>query len=756
MVVVKSDRATSGTTTAPTGWTRIASAAAVSNYRVEMFWGVYGYNSIGAGPWSFTGTTRTEVLCVTYYGVNTGVPITGTPTARSNASGTTGTTSITPAVNNNMIVGGFTAPNTVYTFSSETTATFGALSEAYEAAYSTYANIAIADNIQASAGATGESSATMSTNAVNGGCLAALAPGVYYDHIGGIYETATFKADVSVERVKVGTVYATETVAAKYGGNVMLAESANIASGGANTTTYQLTAPSGKATTDFVAGRIADDTNPLTVDISTNDYTELEWCVTVNGATNDIYDLRVTANGTPLDTYTLTPQYTIGASGVNYAYQGAVASTQYAASSRTIEKIADAWDYSTGFAVATRTVDINKVIGVTSERWVSAGRTIEKVVPGNVYATDTWAATVSGILNYIYQGTLFSTQYQTHGRTIERMLYGMQYETGFQTHVRNVEKVNEGAIRSTGYQTHQKTIERMLYGTQYATETWAATISAGLKDFLFAGTISATDYWIAQRLIEKIITGAVYSTDTWGAEKYYERTAVQGAVFSTDSWSSVKTAEALKVGSVYSTQYQKHYRTIEKIIDDIIAGNFSWVAYFEGNILNFIHEGLVQSDQTWLYPFIVSKIFTGSVLAEETWSTERWSDYLWSGAVFGNGYHTHLRNIERVIPGSVYSTQDWKHIIGRQMVFIGNVNGQDYWVSQKSFQKVLTGTIKAEEFWSHIVTKHSWSMPSDIYVVQTRPGPAIVSGRIGDAEVPSRIADAIVASRIGNATYEGS
>jgi len=90
--------------------------------------------------------------------------------------------------------------------------------------------------------------------------------------------------------------------------------SSNITAGG-EATTAQLTAPSGKSTSDFVTGRMWDNENGTdTIDITTDDYTEVEWCVqpssaAVNGTT---YEFRVTVGGTALATYTVTPSWTIG------------------------------------------------------------------------------------------------------------------------------------------------------------------------------------------------------------------------------------------------------------------------------------------------------------------------------------------------------------------------------------------------------------------------------------------------------------
>ena len=94
---------------------------------------------------------------------------------------------------------------------------------------------------------------------------------------------------------------------------IQLAGSSNITASGENTT-VQLTAPAGKSTSDFVAGRMQDDENPAdAVDITADDYTELEWCLTATAAASvsDVYQFRITNAGTALDTYSVTPQWTI-------------------------------------------------------------------------------------------------------------------------------------------------------------------------------------------------------------------------------------------------------------------------------------------------------------------------------------------------------------------------------------------------------------------------------------------------------------
>jgi hypothetical protein len=96
---------------------------------------------------------------------------------------------------------------------------------------------------------------------------------------------------------------------------VQLKLSANIAANAATDTTYQLTAPATKSTSDFQAGKISDDTNPITTDLASGKYTELEWSIkTCLGlADNDEIEFRVTNSGTVISTYTVTPKITVGA-----------------------------------------------------------------------------------------------------------------------------------------------------------------------------------------------------------------------------------------------------------------------------------------------------------------------------------------------------------------------------------------------------------------------------------------------------------
>jgi hypothetical protein len=97
---------------------------------------------------------------------------------------------------------------------------------------------------------------------------------------------------------------------------VYIAASANITAGG-EATTQQLTAGSGS----FTTGRMWDNENGSdSIDIGEDDFTELEFnLATQSPATDgDYFDFRVYAGGSPLDTYTVTPRWTIGGGPATY------------------------------------------------------------------------------------------------------------------------------------------------------------------------------------------------------------------------------------------------------------------------------------------------------------------------------------------------------------------------------------------------------------------------------------------------------
>lgn len=277
------DHATTGTSTAPTGWTNIASAAATGG-RIQVFRAIKGAGGLTGTSWSWgaTGTaltTRSICQIIAYANVDNTTPIDVTSTARSNASGTTGAATLTTVTNGAMVVAGFVGLATGNTWSAEAVATSPTLTEFTDSANSTFSSLAIADGLKATAGATGASSGTMSVAGANGGAIVALRPVIVTNPI-------------------------------------VITASANIAASAATATTTQESVPNAHS---FTACRIADDTNPMpSLTPATDNYSECEWNLNaltpaVNG---DVYQFRMTLNGVPFTTYTANPQWTIGTAGV--------------------------------------------------------------------------------------------------------------------------------------------------------------------------------------------------------------------------------------------------------------------------------------------------------------------------------------------------------------------------------------------------------------------------------------------------------
>lgn len=98
---------------------------------------------------------------------------------------------------------------------------------------------------------------------------------------------------------------------------VYVTTSGNITAGG-EATTARLTAPAGKTTSDFTTGRRWDNENGSdSIDIAEDFYSEFEWLVFIAASANDddFFDFRVYAGSSALNTYTVTPRWTIPSAG---------------------------------------------------------------------------------------------------------------------------------------------------------------------------------------------------------------------------------------------------------------------------------------------------------------------------------------------------------------------------------------------------------------------------------------------------------
>jgi len=182
LVALVADLATSGTSAAPTGWTRQGGTAS-SGGRLQVFTAVVGQGGLTGTSWTFTGlTSHSKGVIGGYIGVDSTVLDT-TVSARSNASGTTGTTSIIPVSNGNMVVAGFGAPASAGPLSAAKVATnpSGTLADAASDSTGSFIAIQLSYGLQSTAGATGVSSNTEGGSAgANAAFLLALKPAITF------------------------------------------------------------------------------------------------------------------------------------------------------------------------------------------------------------------------------------------------------------------------------------------------------------------------------------------------------------------------------------------------------------------------------------------------------------------------------------------------------------------------------------------------------------------------------------------------
>ena len=137
------DHATSGSTTAPTGWVRLGGIAGTAG-RFQVFSAVVGRGGLTGTSWTWSSlTTRARGQILAWFG-QWGANLDGAISVRLNASGTTGTTAVTTLRPGDLLVGGFAALASGSTWSAETTATAGALAEISDSANSTFCSLATA------------------------------------------------------------------------------------------------------------------------------------------------------------------------------------------------------------------------------------------------------------------------------------------------------------------------------------------------------------------------------------------------------------------------------------------------------------------------------------------------------------------------------------------------------------------------------------------------------------------------------------
>lgn len=364
-------------------------------------------------------------------------------------------------------------------------------------------------------------------------------------------------------------------------------------------------------------------------------------------------------------------------------------------------------------------------------------------------ATPQYTATSN---EYLCQGAIASEAAWASDRMVDVTKQGAIYQTDSISHERTILRNVEGAVFSTDAWIGDRTILRSVTGAVFATETWDSYYAGSLKDYTWAGQVYSDQTWASPRPIDITREGAIYSTDTWSSEKYKDVT-YESSLYSTDTWASTRTKESFIDQGITAEGFHEALRMVEKLVEGTIYSDQAWTAYLEGNLLDFVCEGLITGEYEFNHTRTILRNVLGSLYGTETWASDRMKDVTRQGALYSTQYRTHIRNIEKLVQGSKYATETWSHIIGRQMVYLGTIRGEDTWVSPKGFHKIVTGAISAEEFWNSDIGIAAYFEPDEIYQVPARTAIASVSSRSGDFPVPSRTPTDTVATRTPIANY---
>jgi len=294
---------------------------------------------------------------------------------------------------------------------------------------------------------------------------------------------------------------------------VYVSPSANIAAGG-EATTARLTAPSGKTTSDFVTGRRWDDENGTdTIDITADDYTELEWCLkAVSPAeADDYYEFRVYAGSTALDTYTVTPKWTIGGGSIT----GTLATTESGADTAALagDVLIDGSLAATESGGDTAALAGDVLIAGTFAATESGADvaaiqgTAQQVSTGSLAATESGADTASIAGTVLVEGALAATESGSDTAAIAGVVP-----------VEGVLAATEAGSDTAAFDGFLTALETS--GYLAATES-GADVAAFAGDVLVSGALAATE----SGADTAAIVGAVRVTGTLAATESGQDTA---------------------------------------------------------------------------------------------------------------------------------------------------------------------------------------------------------------------------------------
>lgn len=365
---------------------------------------------------------------------------------------------------------------------------------------------------------------------------------------------------------------------------IRLSPSANIASGGTTATTAQLAAPAGKTTSAFTAGKISDDTNPPpAIDIAANGYTELEWCLqaTAGVAVNaDQYEFRVTIAGTPLDSYTATPTWTIG-SGASVV--GATISSTVLFAPTLAQTI-------TGTTISATVVRAPSV---------ALAITTGTVTSGNQVFAPTVALAVSG-------ATISATV--VRAPTIYQNVTGGTVVSGNQVFAPSAQPVIAGSTVAATQIFAPSVIQNVTGAFVSSTVVRAPTVALTVS----TGTVTATQVF-APSIVQNVTGGTVANTQVFAPSTAYAVTG--GTVSNTTLFAPTVTFPGAEViGGTITSSNVLFAPSVEL---NISTGTVSATAIFAPTVALTITTGTVAPGTQVFAPTIALAVTGGTVAATQ-------------------------------------------------------------------------------------------------------------------------------------------
>ena len=423
---------------------------------------------------------------------------------------------------------------------------------------------------------------------------------------------------------------------------IVFGASGNIAAGGENTTA-RLTAPAGKTSgSDFVAGRIQDDENPAdVVDITTDDYSEFEWSLlAVNGVpVSTVFEFRLTASGTPLTTYTVTPQWTIGlGSGQSYSFSGTIASTSSV--------------YSTNGTIKRDRPVESTVTATGNVNTVSRALEVARPLAGSIAGTSTLTAQIDR--NRGLTGTVSGISTATASLVVAHSLEGTTQALAILSAQLAVSHSLQSSIVGTSTGSASLSVAHTLQGTIPCTSTVTGDTTNSVScDSAIAGTSTLSGSLSVTKPLQGICVGTSSVSDADLTVAH----SLEGSIVGSSTLSATLTVVGAQInleGTIAATS--------------TVTGSLTVAHSLEGSIVGTS----TVSDAS----LAVTKPLTGSIVGTSSISTARlnlaWGLY---GSISGASTVSGRLSVAHSLQGAIVGTSTVSGNTTIQYIFIGSIAG---------------------------------------------------------------------------------